>query len=106
MLTYSWFASLCGEAPFLRYSEVDMDLPLAQAPDDLESGIDTYPFLVQLTLYENQLLTLAHTGKEFSAEFVLETEGKWGVWMSLFRDEQAATPRPILYAFASIRFHW
>ncbi|ORY31059.1 hypothetical protein BCR39DRAFT_104327 [Naematelia encephala] len=41
-----------------------------------------------------------------SLDDVTQRERKWAVWMTNFKQEERRTARPMLYIYASIRFHW
>lgn len=105
----SWYATICDQPPFLRWSEIDHDLSTAAVEaKDLDGGPDAVPFLVQLTVFENDLLTRLHGGSSqaLSTEYVLDTEARWDKWTKAFREEQGRVSRPMLYIYANIRFHW
>jgi hypothetical protein len=105
----SWYATICDQAPYLRWSEIDHDLsPVEGDATDLDRGVEAAPFLVQLTVFENDLLSRLHAGRNqpLSTDFVLETEARWDKWTKAFREEQGRVSRPMLYIYATIRFHW
>lgn len=105
----SWYATICDQAPFLRWSEIDHDLSPADGDmTDLDRGVEAVPFLVQLTVFENDLLSRLHAGpsQTITTEYVLDTEARWDKWTKAFREEQGKVSRPMLYIYANIRFHW
>lgn len=135
-LTNSWFATLTGLPPYLTTGTFDVQFsrpfptPLDPSPPppqrptaaggsiegdgtstsegrEYHRGIDAHPFLVQLTLFENELATLMHVpDTQISIDVVLDLERKWGDWMVVFRDDQLKGEKPMHHAFSMIRFHW
>jgi hypothetical protein len=136
----SWFAALCGRAPFIRYGDFDpgvlvranvedsavVPLHLFGSRDLHTSGLEALPFLLQLTMFENELATImsrpvvvghedgadgggaAGEGRplQFGVDAVLELEQRWGEWMVAMRDDQVLNERPLFHAYATIRFNW
>jgi hypothetical protein len=102
----SWFATLSANPPHLLTDDFDVHFPNPTKEEDIETGIEAFPFIVQLTLLENELSTLAHGKRAFDVDFVLEYEGRLASWMVGFREEQERVRRPTLDAYSSIRYHW
>jgi hypothetical protein len=104
----SWFATLLDGPPFIQSNTYDPSLTPSWDREgiDGERWIDQHPCVVQLTMFENELLTAIHTMPELSQGYILDLEARLADWMKVFREEQLAVPSWMLHTYANIRFHW
>lgn len=124
----SWMATVTSSPPYFLSTDFDPHFPtiLSDARfggDDAEAdgsqaqegeipvskgaaALRSHPFLVQLTLVENEILTRLHAEGTFNEAAVLEYEGKLSAFNKTFREDQKKRERPLLQAFAEIRYLW
>lgn len=106
----SWFATICDSPPFLNVVDISLRMSRqAETPQDLDRGPVYVPVLMQLTEFENDLMTRLHRAPPsngFTAEYISQLDRRWSVWLKEFKEEQARMAGPMLYVYATIRFHW
>jgi hypothetical protein len=81
----------------------------AETPQDLDRGPVYVPVLMRLTESENELMIKLHRAplsNGLAAEYISQLGGRWSIWLKDFKEEKARMAGPMLYVYATIRFHW
>ncbi|GFZ48450.1 hypothetical protein JCM24511_06198 [Saitozyma sp. JCM 24511] len=101
----AWFATLYLGRPYFTHGEFEHTWTTLPSKDELRRGLDAFPFLVDLTLIENGLLSSLRE-RPASFETVVSFERRLSAWWDVFRTEQKREKKHVMLNFAEIRFHW
>jgi len=93
-------AALTDRAPYLNYSEIDLDLTKLCSELDLRG---------QVAIFESQLLEDIHCGNVdvTSVEYVLSTESRWAPLLRKLRTVKSLHRVPeTFFLWANVRCNW